>query len=306
MRAKPASPVCARRTSPSTRPSRRVSSLSGRSLSIAMSISAASLACAEIVHFRREIVRMQRAPHIGCAARQRRVYVVRPRFDRPDRKRHAPRAHRRSVRARSGAGRAADVRVARLARRRSEGADLARCAGCAARARRSAEPSALDRGAVQRREGEPVRGAPRAAHGASTARRRADRRRWPRRHSCGPRDAITHAAAIRRRAPRPAARRDRQADTRARQSWHRRLGPRSAPRQRSIAAARRHAGRGRIRLERRSGATVADARPARSGNDAVRRHVEDVHDAGDARQCDCRARLARVRDEGPRARTWSP
>ncbi len=39
MRAKPASPVCARRTSPSTRPSRRVSSLSGRSLSIAMSIS---------------------------------------------------------------------------------------------------------------------------------------------------------------------------------------------------------------------------------------------------------------------------
>ena len=125
------------------------------------------------------------------------------------------------------------------------------------------------------------------------ARRRADRRRRPRRHACGPRDAGAHAAAVRRRcastggAARPASR------SRARQSRHRRLGPRSAPRAAThCRPGKTTAGRGRVRVERRSRATVADARPARSGDDAVRRHVEDVHDPGDARQCDSRARVA--------------
>ncbi len=50
-----------------------------------------------------------------------------------------------------------------------------------------------------------------------------------------------------------------------------------------------------VRRERRSGAPDARARAARSGDDALRRHVEDVHDAGDARQRGQREGLARDR-----------
>ena len=127
-------------------------------------------------------------------------------------------------------------------------------------------------------------------------------RRRPGRDPVDPGSAAAHQGD-RRRDPRgTASRRDRQADHRRRQHRHRRLRPRAAH---GLRRPRRHrrAARARVvRVQRRSGGDRAGAGAARSGVDRVRRHLEDVHDAGDARQRDRGARLARACAPRSRAR----
>ena len=92
--------------------------------------------------------------------------------------------------------------------------------------------------------------------------------------------------------------RDRAAAAAHRQSRHRRLGPRAAiglRRARRPPRAERRGRRRHVRLERRSREPDTRARRPRSGNDAVHRHVEDVHDDRDARQRAGGTRLADAR-----------
>ena len=100
-----------------------------------------------------------------------------------------------------------------------------------------------------------------------------------------PRNAGADARAVRRAARRASRGRDRPADPRGRQHRHRRLGPRTAARLRRAAG-----GDDRTPIDVAFVSNVdpehlyARARGRRSRDDAVHRHVEDLHHAGDARQ----------------------
>ena len=179
-----------------------------------------------------------------------------------------------------GALRAAVVCLGRLARRSVEGAPRSGYAAAARRTRGSDRLARVDRGALRRRKGQPVRAPPRAAHGAAAAGRRAAPRRRPRCHRRDSRGASADENAHRANPRRSSRRCDRPSHPLDRQPGHRWLGPRPAPRLHgACAAARRappirtlHVRRRRlVRRQCRSGAPDARARTARSRDHALHR-----------------------------------
>ena len=231
-RAKPAAPVCARSTSPSNRPSRRVSSLSGRSLSMAGVHGKSRFDCSEFAMRPQSI--MLRAPTwYTCVARPRHIYHF------PDEQRPVDAfLLAGSLRAPSGAGgQVAGVAVRR--RWRALHAAVA-CLGilacgffqatghagddrAARRACARAQPAGLDRCALGRRKGQPLGSAPCPTYGPAPAKRCAAARRRRRHRAGDTRHAYAHARAGAADSRRRAHRRDGSSAASRRQPRHRRV-----------------------------------------------------------------------------------
>ncbi|CAA9253512.1 MAG: Glucose-6-phosphate isomerase, partial [uncultured Corynebacteriales bacterium] len=201
-----------------------------------------------------------------------------------DRSGPGPTAHRRGGRAVPGLLQAPDHRGDRAAARR---------AGRAGRA------AGEDRRDVLRRAHQHLRGPGGAAHRAAAApRRRAGRRRAGRRGG-----RARHPGGdgrVRRQGPVGGVDRgDRPADLDRGQHRDRRLRPRPGHGVRGAAAVRRRRDQLPLRLQPRPGRPVREHQGPRPGQHAVRRLLQDVHDAGDADQRDrgpaLAARRARVR-----------
>ena len=130
---------------------------------------------------------------------------------------------------------------------------------------------------------------------ADAARALADRRR-PRRRRRRPRGARPDGGVQR---PDPQRRVDRahgQADPQRRQHRHRRLRPRPGDGLPGAAPLRRPRADGPLRLQRRCDRLRREDPRPRPGRDAVRRRLEDVHDAGDDDQ----------RPQRPASGRWRP
>ncbi len=169
----------------------------------------------------------------------------------------------------------------------------ARDAALADRARAGARPRQADRGDVRRREDQHHRESRRPARRPAQPRGPPDPRRRPGRDARSAREPRQDAQLRRRRARRTHSRRDRQDVHGHREHRHRRLGPRHRDGDRGAREVSQPQSASALRFEHRRRAARRRAREGRSRAHAVRRVLEDVHDAGDAHQREARAPVDR-------------
>ncbi len=205
--------------------------------------------------------------------------------------------HLRDLFAADGAGRfdATSVQALDIALRLLPATRHPRDAGTAASVGPGLRLASAHRGAVRWRAREQHRRPRRHAHGAAQSLGPADACERAGRDAGGARPAGQDARFRDWRASGSHPRLHRRALYRRRQYRYRRLGSRHRDGDRGAGAVPQQGHPPALRVERRRRRTRRCARARQSRDDTVRHLFEDLHDAGDARQRQCRARVAHGR-----------